>query len=75
MITKLVRHNGELALIIDDQMVKQLKIDEHTPLEVVVREHALVVSPANNPVTDAEFERILEEINQRYEKAFRRLAE
>lgn len=75
MITKLDRHGDELALVIDRTLLDQLKIDEHTSLEVSTVGETLVISPVRDEERRQRFEQALESTNQRYEHALRRLAE
>jgi len=68
MIRKLVKREGELALIFDRPILELIKIDATTELEIWTEDgKSLHIRPANI-VQDA-----LERINKEFEQSFRRL--
>lgn len=74
MIKKLVRHGNSLALIIDKPILELLKIDEDTPLELSTNGRGLLLVPADEK-RRRKFEEGLADINTRYARALKRLAE
>ena len=75
MIKKLSKHGDSLALELDPVVLKQLNIDENTPLEISTDGHAIVVSPVRNAADQAAFDAALASSNERYAETLRRLAE
>jgi hypothetical protein len=75
MVQKLVQHGDRLALILDDEMVEALLATTETPVQVIVKGHALLVAPANEEVSDQELDEVLEGVNRDFGRALKRLAE
>lgn len=75
MIKKLTKHAEGLALVLDEQMLAQLGVDENTALDVTIDGGVLSVAPAEDAERARRFEAALEETNQRFGRALRRLAE
>ena len=78
MLQTLTRHGDGLALLLDQSILDQLKIDADTPLSVTVAGNTLVVSPVAGPDDDERrrrFEEAKRETFERYDGVFRRLAE
>ena len=75
MIQNLSRHGDGLALVIDPSILAQLGIDETTPLEVSVVGRTIVVSPTQDDERRKRFEAAIADVNERYAKTFKRLAE
>ncbi len=74
MKTTLVQHGDKKALIIEEALLKQLNIDLETPLDLNAEGDALVITPVRDEI-DPEFQDMMERINKRYGRAFKRLAE
>ena len=74
MITRLVKHESEFALVIARDILERLGIDAETPLRVEVVEGALVVTPAHEGDSRKRFEAALKEANRKFGGALKRLA-
>ena len=75
MVTRLKQDGDGFSLSIDRPTVEKLQIDAETPLEVTVEGDRLIVSALKDPARRQEFERIVAEMNRRYDGMFKRLAE
>ena len=78
MIKTLTKHGNSYALVIDKPILDLLKIRPDTPLEIATDGKKLLVAPANEDgedIDDEKFQKILDEVNHRYAKVFKRLAE
>ncbi|MCI0530150.1 MAG: hypothetical protein L0Y56_22130 [Nitrospira sp.] len=75
MIKKLTKHGNSLALVIDRGVLDLLEIDAETPLNITTDGKCLVVSPVRDPKRQKRFQKTLEEVNKRYGKALKRLAD
>ena len=74
MIKKLSKQGDQFVLVLDRWLVDQLQIDGETELEVTKAGRALVVSPVAG-LSSERFQEVVESINRRYAKTFKRLAE
>jgi antitoxin MazE len=74
MVKTLTKHGNSYALIIDKPILDLLKINPETLLEVSTDGKCLTISPVSDPKRRMKFEAALENINKRYAKAFKRLA-
>lgn len=45
MSKKLIKHGNSLALVISKALLKELRADENTPLEVTIKKGELIVRP------------------------------
>ena len=75
MTKKLTKHGNSLALVIDRGVLDLLKIDAETPLDITTDGRCLIVSPAQSKARKKHFHAALEEVNKRYRKALKRLAD
>jgi len=78
MIKTLTKHGNSYALVIDKPILDLLEIRPDTPLKIATDGKSLVVSPSNGESEDMDdetFQGILDKINRRYAKVFKRLAE
>jgi antitoxin MazE len=75
MVTRLKQDGDGFSLALDRPTVEKLQIDAGTPLEVTVEGDRLIVSAVKDPERRKEFERIVAEMNRRYDGMFKRLAE
>ena len=80
LITHLVEHGDDLALIIDPSMLKKLEIDKETNLDISVENKKIIIKPA--PVVpealsnqERTIQRIGEEIMEKYAGVFKALAQ
>ena len=75
MIKKLTKHGNSLALVIDRGVLDLLEIDAETPLNIKTDGKCLIVTSAQDAARQKKFRAALEEGNQRYGKALKKLAE
>ena len=75
MIKKMVTHGNSAALIIDKPILKLLKIDESTPLELTTDGRNLIISPIGDEKRERKFKSALERVNKMHGKTLRKLAE
>ncbi len=75
MLKKLTKHGNSLALVIDRPVLELLNIDSDTPLDISTDGKNLLISPVKDPERNERFLAALEEGNQKYAKALKRLAE
>lgn len=75
MIKRLTKHGNSLALVIDRGVLDLLNIDAETPLNIKTDGKCLIVTPAQDAVRQKKFRAALNEANQRYGKALKKLAE
>jgi antitoxin component of MazEF toxin-antitoxin module len=76
MIKMLTKHGDSYALVIDKPMLDLLNIHPDTPLAISTDGKSLLVTPSGEEeIDDEKFQEILEGINRRYAKVFKRLAE
>jgi antitoxin component of MazEF toxin-antitoxin module len=75
MITTLTKHGNGYALIIDEAILGQLKIDPESPVEVSAVGDTLLIRRAATESHEARVAASLAKVNQKHAKAFKRLAE
>ena len=75
MLKKLTRHGNSLALVIDKGVLELLNIDDQTPLEITTDGSILLISPVRDEKRKARFRNALAEVNSRYGRTLKRLAE
>ncbi|MGP1347118.1 MAG: AbrB/MazE/SpoVT family DNA-binding domain-containing protein [Phycisphaerales bacterium] len=75
MIKTLAKHGNSHALIIDKTLMEQLGITPDTPLQVTVTGDGLSVTPANVGIPREELDRALDQIEDQYGDALRRLSQ
>lgn len=75
MTKNLVRHGNSWALVLDRPILDLLQIAPETPLEIVTNGDVLMIHPQRDPERQAQFKAALSEINRKYGRALKRLAE
>jgi antitoxin component of MazEF toxin-antitoxin module len=75
MVTRLKPDGNGFSLAIDRSLLEKLQIDSDTPLDVSIDGHRLIIQPLRDTARREEFDRIVADMNQRYEGMFKRLAE
>lgn len=75
MLKKLTRTGNSLALILDRPLLDAVGIDDKTKLEVSTDGDVIIISPVRSSKRTAKLDAILDELDQEYAGAFRRLAE
>ena len=74
MIKKLTKHGNSMALVIDRPILKILKIDENTPLEVTTDGETLDIVPVRDKKRLERFNKALKKTNKKYGKALKNMA-
>lgn len=77
MVKKLIKHGNSLALIIDKPILKMLKINESTELELQIENGNLVITPIikkSKSLKKSEIDRIAERVIKKYEPVLRKLS-
>ncbi len=75
MVTRLIKQNGELHLVLDRELLESLHFDETTALELSLQGDALLVRSTTTDERGELFNAALAESHQNYSKTFQRLAE
>lgn len=75
MIAKVTTTPEGLAILLSPEMVSKLGIQADEPVEITSAAESLIVSRVTSPERRALFESALQETNERYGEALRRLAE
>lgn len=75
MVKRLTKHGNSLALVIDRGVLNLLEINRDTPLSVTTDGKCLIVSPVRDQKRRKAFRVALAEVNKRYGRALRRLAD
>ena len=75
MIKTLTKHGNSLALVIDKSILDQIGADADTRFEISADGKALILTPLRNAGRGKFFKTALDDVNTRYPKALKRLAE
>ena len=75
MVKKLSKHGNSLALVIEKPILDLLGIDESTPLEIRTNGRGFYVEPAGRASTPDDLDGVMQQIEDRYEAVFKKLAE
>jgi antitoxin component of MazEF toxin-antitoxin module len=75
MIKTLTKHGNSLALVIDKPVLDLLNITADTKIEISTDGHALILEPARKPSHKRALKRAIEDVNAKYGRALKRLAE
>ena len=75
MVTRLTAEGEGFSLQIPRTLADQLGVGPDTPLELTTDGQRLIVAPVKDPARRDQFDRIVDDMNRRYEKMFKRLAE
>ena len=75
MTKNLIKHGNSWALVIDRPILELLQIDPDTPLEIVTNGDVLVIHPQRDEQRRKKFQSALDDINRKYGRALKRLAE
>ena len=75
MVKTLTRHGNSYALVIDKPILEMLQITPETPLELMTNGDTLVIRPVRDKERQRYLEETLEEINRKYGRALKKLAE
>ena len=75
MIKTLTKHGNSLALVIDKPVLDLLSIRPETKLEISTDGHALIIEPARSTSHKRKVNRAIEEVNAKYGRVLKRLAD
>ncbi len=75
MVKTLTKHGNSYALVIDKPILELLQITPETPLELVTNGDALVIRPVRDTKRQKHLDKSLDEINRKYGRALKKLAE
>ncbi len=75
MVTKLAQYKDQTVLILDHELLDQLKIDLDTPLNVETDGEMLIIAPVRDAERRKQFQEALTHANQKYGKMLQRLAD
>ncbi|PID78375.1 MAG: AbrB family transcriptional regulator [Deltaproteobacteria bacterium] len=75
MIKTLTKHGNSLALVIEKPILELLGADAETPFDITTDGQALILSPVKDIKRKVAFKDALTEVNTRYPKALKKLAE
>lgn len=75
MIKTLAKHGNSLALVIERPILELLGADSDTPFEITTDGQVLILSPVRDPERRQSFTAALGKVNDRYQKALKKLAE
>ncbi len=75
MIKRLTKHGNSLALVIEKGVLDLLNIDADTPLSISTDGSCLIISPVRHADRREKFKAALDEVNKRYGRALKRLAD
>ncbi len=77
MNKKLTKHGNSLALVIDKPLLKLLKINEKTLLEISIKDNTLIIKPTTVKKAkkkEASIDEIAEQIMNKYDITFKKLS-
>lgn len=75
MVKRLTKHGNSLALVIDRGVLNLLEIDSDTPLTITTDGTSLILTPVRNQHRQRRFRKALQDVNRRYGRALKRLAD
>jgi antitoxin component of MazEF toxin-antitoxin module len=75
MRKNLTRHGNSLALVIEKPILDLLGADADTLFEITTDGQALILSPVQSEQRSKAFQSALEQTNQKYGKALKKLAQ
>ncbi|HLB93863.1 MAG TPA: hypothetical protein VJJ81_01315 [Candidatus Babeliales bacterium] len=73
---KLIKHDNELALVIDKAVLKKLNIDDNTKLEISLENNGIFITIAGaiKTISNKDLERSGKKIMDKYAPVFEKLA-
>ena len=75
MIKNFVKHGNSWALIIDRPILELLKMSPDDPVEITTDGATMIISPASSAQRKTKVKAARKKVNERYRKAFKKLAE
>lgn len=74
MIKKLTKHGNSLALVIEKSILDQIGADADTRFEISTDGQVLILTPVKGAGRES-FKTALDDVNERYSKTLKKLAE
>ena len=71
---RLVQYENNLALVLEPEVLKEMNIGPDSKLDIVTSGDSLIIT-VRDQEHSARLHRIMEDMNQQYDKVFKRLAE
>ncbi len=75
MIKKLTRHGNSMALVLDKPVLELLRIEPGMQLDISTDGSSLIITPLRDAKRRARFDAALRQINRRYGRTLKKLAE
>ncbi|MDD2605234.1 MAG: hypothetical protein RBR20_13620 [Desulfobacterales bacterium] len=75
MIKSLTKHGNSLALVIEKPILELLGADAETPFDVSTDGEVLILAPIKDTGRREAFKDALKEVNRRYRKSLKKLAQ
>ncbi|GHV42246.1 AbrB family transcriptional regulator [Synergistales bacterium] len=75
LIKTLTKHGNSLALILDKPILELLDIKSDTHLSITTDGKSLILSPVRDTERSEKLAKVRAHINQKYESAFKKLAD
>lgn len=75
MVNKLSKQGNSYALELDRALLERLGIDENTPLEIRTNGRGVYFEPAGKGLESDDLDAVMQQIEDRYESVFKKLAE
>ena len=75
MVKKLSQHGDTLALVLDQALLDRLGIDQDTALELRTNGRGIYIQPVQASDSEDNLDAVMQEIEDRYEAVFQKLAE
>jgi len=75
MVKNLSKQGDTYSLELDRSMLERLGIDENTPLEIRTNGRGIYFEPVSQAGNDDDLDAVMQQIEDRYEAVFKKLAE
>jgi len=75
MVKNLSKQGNTYSLVLDHALLERLGIDENTPLEIRTNGRGVYFEPVREPGQADELDAVMQQIEDRYESVFKKLAE
>lgn len=75
MVVKLSKQGDSFSLKIEGELAARLGIDENTPLEVRTNGRGIYFQPVGGGALPDDLDDVMQQIEDRYESVFKKLAE
>lgn len=75
MVKNLSKQGDTFSLELDRSLLERLGIDENTPLEIRTNDRGIYIQPAGLSSDEDDLDAVMQQIEDRYESVFKKLAE